>query len=144
MKNQQSDKFIKLVKHPVDVKWVFVTEEQKLRLEYMRHHMHPVREFLGERLMHATTGRSGWDMYSRENFCGKITHDEVAISIALAGVSVEQLTSEVRHEVDPSGLRVLERLKKHLSLVALSHGQEAYDQSVAHIEHYISTLKSES
>ena len=143
MKNQQSDKFIKLVKYPVDVKWVFVTEEQKLRLEYIRHHMHSVSDLLGERLMHATTNRSGWEMYCRET-AGRKTHDEKVISLALAGVSVEQLTSEVRHEVDPSGLAILERLKEALSLIALSHGQEACDQSVAHIEHYISTLKSES
>jgi len=132
MKNQQDKKETELIEYPLNVKSVFVTETEMQRLDYMRHHGGAVRDVLRERLVQGSS------------CCldGK-THDEVIISLVLAGVSVEQLTSEVRHEVDPLGLRVLERLKEHLGLVALSHGQEAYDQSVAHIEDYLSALKSE-
>ena len=136
MKNQQDKKDIKLVEHHLDVKRVFVTEEEKARLDYMFYHRRAVRDVLRERLVQD----SSWEAGSLDG----ATHDEVIISLLLGGVSAEQSASQVRHEVDPHGFRVLECLQEALGAIALRHGQEAFNQSLAHIENYISSLESES
>lgn len=132
MKNQQSEENIKLIKYRVNVENVFVTKEVKDRLDYiLQHHENAARRLLKGRL-------TGNDPHAE--FGGL---DENLLSLVLSGVSVEQLTSEVKNEVDPSGSAILKPLKNALSLIAIRHGQEACDQSIAHIEDYLSTLKSE-
>ena len=132
MKNQQSEENIELIKYRVNVKNVFVTKEIKNRLDYiLQHHEDAARRLLKGRL-------AGNDPHA--GFGGL---EENLLSLVLSGVSVEQLTSELKNEVDPSGSAILKPLKNALSLIAIRHGQEACDQSVAHIERYISSLKSE-
>tara|TARA_R100000231_G_scaffold139472_1_gene120828 strand:+ start:1256 stop:1648 length:393 start_codon:yes stop_codon:yes gene_type:complete len=128
MKNQRSEEKEKLIKYRVNVENVFVTEETKNRLDYiLGHHEYAARRLINGRLA--------------ENDLGGL--DENLLSLVLSGVSVEQLTSELKNQVDPSGSAILEPLKNALSLIAIRHGQEACDQSVAHIESYLSSLKSE-
>lgn len=132
MKNQQSEKNVELIEYRVNVKNVFVTKEIKNRLDYiLQHHDDAARRLLKGRL-------TGNDPHA--GFGG--LHENL-LSLVLSGVSVEQLTSELKNEVDPSGSAILEPLKRALSLIAIRHGQEACDQSVAHIKDYLSTLKSE-
>lgn len=96
MKNQQDKEERQLIKYPLDVKKVFVTEEAKDRLDYILGiHGNAARELLDRRLTgndpHAGTGAS--------------SHDEIFLSVVLAGVSVEQLTSEVS---------LLDMVKRHV------------------------------
>ena len=133
MKSQQSEESIELIKYRVNVENVFVTKEIKNRLDYiLKNHDDAARRLLERRL----TGSSDPHVAS-----GGL--NENLLSLVLSGVSVEQLTSELKNEVDPSGSAILEPLKNALSLIAIRHGQEACDQSVAHIKDYLSTLKSE-